>query len=125
MNYKDYYKILQVDKNASQKEIKKAFRKLASQYHPDKNPDEKTAEEKFKEINEANEVLGDPEKRKKYDELGENWQAYEQAGSGWGQKGGGHTYYYEGDASEFFGGQRGGSGFSSFFDMFLWMNIKI
>ncbi|WP_373518333.1 DnaJ domain-containing protein [Pricia sp.] len=73
MKYKDYYKILQVDKNASQKDIKKAFRKLASKYHPDKNPDDRTAEEKFKEINEANEVLGSPGKRKKYDELGENW----------------------------------------------------
>jgi len=63
--------------------------------------------------------LGNPGKRRKYDELGENWQAYEQAGSGGGQQGGGHTYYYEGDPSEFFGGQGGGSGFSSFFDKFF------
>lgn len=80
MNYKDYYKVLGLDKNAKQEDIKKAFRKLAVKYHPDKNPDDKKAEEKFKEINEANEVLGDPEKRKKYDELGENWQYYQQNG---------------------------------------------
>ena len=66
MKYKDYYKILGVEKTATQKEIKKAYRKLAAQYHPDKNPGNKAAEEKFKEINEANEVLSDPDKRKKY-----------------------------------------------------------
>ena len=80
MNFKDYYKILGVGKSSSADEIKKAFRKLAIKYHPDKNPNNKSAEEKFKEINEANEVLGDPEKRKKYDELGENWKQYEQQG---------------------------------------------
>ena len=69
MDYKDYYKILGVSKSASQDEIKKAFRKLAVKYHPDKNPGDKKAEEKFKEANEANEVLGDAAKRKKYDEL--------------------------------------------------------
>jgi len=68
MEYKDYYKILGVSKNSSEEEIKKAYKKLALQYHPDKNPGNKEAEEKFKEINEAYEVLGDPEKRKKYDE---------------------------------------------------------
>jgi curved DNA-binding protein len=71
MDYKDYYKILGVDKKATQDEIKKAYRKLAVKYHPDKNPGNKQAEEKFKEINEANDVLSDSEKRKKYDELGE------------------------------------------------------
>ncbi len=68
VDYKDYYTILGVDKHASQKEIQKAYRKLARTYHPDVNPGDKAAEEKFKEINEANEVLSDPEKRKKYPE---------------------------------------------------------
>jgi curved DNA-binding protein len=77
MDFKDYYKILGVSKTATADEIKKAYRKLAIKYHPDKNPDDKSAEEKFKEINEANEVLTDPEKRKKYDELGENWKNYQ------------------------------------------------
>ncbi len=80
MNYKDYYKIIGVSKSASADEIKKAYRKLAIKFHPDKNPNNKVAEEKFKEINEANEVLGDAEKRKKYDELGENWQQYQRQG---------------------------------------------
>jgi curved DNA-binding protein len=78
MDYKDYYKILSVAKTAKADEIKKAFRKLAVKYHPDKNPGNKSAEEKFKEINEANEVLSDPEKRKKYDELGADWKQFEQ-----------------------------------------------
>jgi curved DNA-binding protein len=80
MDFKDYYKILGVDKKASADEIKKAYRKLALKYHPDKNPNNKAAEDKFKEINEANEVLSDPEKKKKYDELGENWNQYRQQG---------------------------------------------
>ena len=75
MEYKDYYKILGVDKKASQDDVKKAYRKLAVKFHPDKNPGDKKAEEKFKEINEANDVLSDPAKRKKYDDLGENWQS--------------------------------------------------
>lgn len=82
MDFKDYYKILGVSKTATADEIKKAYRKLAVKYHPDKNANDKSAEEKFKEINEANEVLGDPEKRKKYDELGENWNYYQQRGQG-------------------------------------------
>ena len=76
VDYKDYYKILGVSKNATEKEIRQAYRKLARQYHPDVNPGDKTAEEKFKEINEANEVLSDPEKRKKYDELSSYYQQY-------------------------------------------------
>src|SRR5258706_1025780 len=74
MDYKDYYKVLGVAKEATTDEIKKAFRKLARKHHPDVNPGDKKAEERFKEINEASEVLSDPEKRKKYDTLGPNWQ---------------------------------------------------
>lgn len=80
MEYKDYYKILGVPKNATAEDIKKAYRKLAKQYHPDKNPGDKTAEAKFKEITEANEVLSDPEKRKYYDQLGADWAKYSQYG---------------------------------------------
>src|SRR5690554_4869128 len=80
MEFKDYYKILGVDKNATTEEIKKAYRKLALKYHPDRNPNDKIAEEKFKEVTEAHEVLSDPEKRKKYDALGANWKQYERAG---------------------------------------------
>jgi curved DNA-binding protein len=79
MEFKDYYQTLGVTKSASEKEIKQAYRKLARKHHPDVNPGDKSAEAKFKEINEAHEVLGDPEKRKKYDELGANWRMYEQA----------------------------------------------
>lgn len=74
MAYIDYYKILGVDKSASQGDIKKAFRKLARKYHPDLNPNDPSAKDKFQEVNEANEVLGDPENRKKYDEYGEHWK---------------------------------------------------
>src|ERR1700693_4154804 len=76
--FKDYYAILGVPRTATDKEIRTAFRKLARKHHPDVNQGDKTAEDRFKEINEANEVLGDPEKRKKYDELGPRWQEYEQ-----------------------------------------------
>ena len=75
---KDYYNILGVKRNANDKEIKQAFRKLARKHHPDVNPGDKSAESKFKEINNAYEVLSDPEKRKKYDRFGENWQHAEQ-----------------------------------------------
>ena len=121
MEYKDYYKTLGVSKTATQDEIKKAFRKLAVKYHPDKNKGNKEAEDKFKEINEANEVLSDPEKRKKYNELGENWKYYEQSGNAGGfdwsqyanQGNQGNTRYsYEGE----FGDAFGNTGFSDFFE---------
>src|SRR5215203_5855755 len=79
VQFKDYYEVLAVPRGASEDEIRKSFRKLARQFHPDVAKDKKIAEEKFKEINEAYEVLGDPEKRKKYDQLGANWRMYEQA----------------------------------------------
>jgi curved DNA-binding protein len=89
MEFKDYYKALGVAKTASAKEIKQAFRKLARKVHPDVNPDDTSAEGRFKDLNEAYEVLGDPEKRKKYDELGANWRMYEQAGAAGGRAGAG------------------------------------
>src|SRR6478736_2674182 len=78
MEFIDYYKILEVDKNASEEVIKKAYRKLARKYHPDLNPNDKEANKKFQQINEANEVLSDPEKRKKYDQYGKDWQHADQ-----------------------------------------------
>ena len=127
MEYKDYYKTLGISKTASQEEIKKAYRKLAVKYHPDKNAGNKEAEEKFKEIGEAYEVLKDPEKRKKYDQLGANWKQYQDAGyqgGGYnfsnfarGKTSDGSTFYYEGDLGDIFG--ESGSGFSDFFQSFF------
>ena len=114
MSNRDYYEVLGVGRSASDDEIKSAFRKLARQYHPDNNPGDKKSETKFKELNEANEVLSDPDKRKKYDTLGSRWQQYERMG---GQPGGfdwsqwttgGETV----DMSDLFGGS---GGFSDFF----------
>lgn len=121
VDYKDYYKVLGVDKNATQKDIQKAYRKLARQYHPDVNPGDTSAEEKFKEINEANEVLSDPEKRKQYDELGNYYQQYGQwpGATGAGQAGGGRTQYRsmsEEDLNDLFGGA---SPFSDFFETYF------
>ena len=79
LEYKDYYAVLGVPRAASQAEVKKAFRKLARQHHPDAKPGDTAAERKFKEINEANEVLSDPAKRQQYDQLGANWEAISQA----------------------------------------------
>ena len=128
MAYIDYYKILGVDKNASQDDVKKAFRKLARKYHPDLNPNDPSAKDKFQEINEANEVLSDPEKRKKYDEYGEHWKhadefeaqkkARQHAGAGGGGFSGfggdGGSYWYSSDGEGFSGGDAGG--FSDFFE---------
>lgn len=126
MTYKDYYKILGVEKNASIDEIKKAYRKLAVKYHPDKNKGDKTAEDRFKEINEANEVLSDPEKRKKYDAFGEDWRHYQASGGNesqfdWsryaGQRGGAQTGTYNEDYGTFeFRDIFGGQGASDFFE---------
>ncbi|MCD4788636.1 MAG: J domain-containing protein [Bacteroidales bacterium] len=126
MEYKDYYKILGVDKNATQEEIKKKYRKLALKYHPDKNQNDKSAEEKFKVIAEAYEVIGNKEKRKKYDELGANWKQYEQAGAyagkggsdyaQWGQGAQQSGGYSQGNYEEMFGGS---GGFSDFFEQFF------
>lgn len=113
MEYKDYYKVLGITKSASQDEVKKAFRKMAVKYHPDKNPGDKKAEEKFKEANEANEVLGDADKRKKYDDLGANWKQYEQQGNQYrGQQ------HYSGRQQHDFGEGFGGE-FSDFFESFF------
>lgn len=128
-SFKDYYSILGVDKSATPKDVKAAFRKLARKYHPDVNKGDKQAEAKFKEINEANEVLSDPEKRRKYDELAPQWEQWERAGRPRGGPfgggvpfgGGGRTEYRTMSPEEFenlFGGSAGG-GFSSFFqDLF-------
>ena len=128
MEYKDYYKTLGVKKNASADEIKKAYRKLARKHHPDVNPDDKTAEEKFKDINEAYEVLSDEDKRAKYDRFGAEWQQFSGAGGrpqdfnwdawGAGQPGGGQyrTVSPE-EVEQMFGrGASGGGGFSDFFE---------
>ncbi|MCU0445377.1 MAG: J domain-containing protein [Microscillaceae bacterium] len=121
MEYKDYYKVLGVAKNATQDEIKKAYKKLAVKFHPDKNPGDKKAEEKFKEITEAYDVLGDVDKRRKYDRLGANWKQYEQTGFG--------DINFDFDLSEIFGRAGGGNtsnksggnggGFSDFFRQFF------
>jgi curved DNA-binding protein len=127
MAFIDYYKILGIDKKATDKDVKNAYRKLARKYHPDLNPNDAEANKKFQQLNEANEVLSDPEKRKKYDQYGENWQhgeAYEQARQQQSRQqqsyaggAGGHSFEgFEGfadgggDFSEFFNSMFGGAG---------------
>src|SRR5256886_14406669 len=120
VEYKDYYKILGVNKDAGEKEIRQAYRKLARQYHPDVNPNDKTAEDKFKEINEANEELSDPKKRKKYDEMSSYYQQYGQwpgaAGTGAGGEHSQYRTFNEEDLRDIFGEQ---SPFSDFFEPFF------
>lgn len=124
MDYKDYYTILGVSKSATQDELKKAYRKLVTKYHPDKNQGDAVAEEKFKELQEAYEVLKDPEKRKWYDKVGKNWKQYQQAGGdpnsyNWQQWQGQNQgrQHYQGDINDIFGGAgSAGTGFSDFFD---------
>jgi curved DNA-binding protein len=121
MDYIDYYKILGIEKNASDEDIRKAYRKLARKYHPDLNPNDADANKKFQQINEANEVLSDPEKRKKYDQYGNDWkhaEQFEQARQSqsrqqqttgtWGQNFSGN--FEEGDFSDFFESLFGGGG---------------
>lgn len=120
MAFIDYYKVLGIDKSATEAEVKKAYRKLARKYHPDLNPNDKAAEQKFKEVNEANEVLSHPENRKKYDQYGENWQHSEEfekqrqqqyrGGSGGPQGGFGGFEGFSGggDYSDFFESMFGG-----------------
>ncbi|HUG48781.1 MAG TPA: J domain-containing protein [Candidatus Limnocylindria bacterium] len=127
MEYRDYYAALGVPRNASQADIKKAFRKLARQHHPDVNKGDAAAERRFKEVNEAHAVLGDPEKRKAYDELGANWEMYQRAGAGTGRSGNpfagssgfpgggqgtGVRFEYHGDPEDL-------AGFSEFFRTFF------
>src|SRR5687768_15575036 len=117
MEYVDYYKVLGVNKNATTDEIKTAYRKLARKHHPDLNPNDKEAHKKFQQINEANEVLSDPEKRKKYDQYGKDWKHAEefekqrQSQKQYGGQGGGQTFsggFGEDDFSDFFSSMFGG-----------------
>jgi len=125
MDYQDYYRVLGVGKDASEGEIKRAYRKLARKHHPDVNPGDEAAEEQFKRINEAYQVLSDPEKRAKYDRFGAQWEQYERAGGrpqdfDWGawqaQPGAGRSYTRTVSPEEFEQMFGGGGGFSDFFE---------
>src|SRR5262252_11060646 len=118
MDFKDYYSILGVSKTASDKDLKQAFRKLARKFHPDVNPGDKAAEAKFKDINEAYEVLGDPQKRKKYDELGPNWSSGSEfrPPPGWESHSGTGGFPGRGPKGEEYEFHFGGTGFSDFFE---------
>ncbi len=127
MQYKDYYDVLGVDRRASEQEIKQSFRRLARRWHPDVNPDDEQAEEKFKEINEAYEVLSDPGKRAKYDRLGHSWNQWQRSGRDPGQYDwsqwftgapGGARVRWTGDLDDLFAGT-GGEIFSDFFRAFF------
>ncbi len=135
VKFRDYYKVLGVERSASQDDIRKAFRKLARKYHPDVAEDKAQAEDKFKELNEAYEVLSDPEKREKYDQLGPDWQhmrdftpppggggGFAGARTGGGASGGGFEYHFDGTGfsdffEQFFGQRTRGGGFAGYGDM--------
>ena len=123
VEFKDYYATLGLPKTATAKEMKAAYRKLARKHHPDVNPGDPSAESKFKELNEAYEVLGDPDKRRKYDELGANWKQYEQGpssgGGAWNVNMGGGRPMTQEEMEEMFGGAGGGDPFSDFFNTFF------
>ena len=120
MAYIDYYKILGIKRDATQEEIKKAYRRLAKKYHPDINKDDPQAKSKFQEINEANEVLGDPEKRRRYDEYGENWKQSDDFGTGSNSNGNSWSYGFGG----FGQGDRSENGFSDFFEQLFGKGFK-
>lgn len=116
MAFIDYYKVLGVDKSATQQDIRKAYRKLAKKYHPDVNSTDADAKERFQQINEANEVLSDPEKRKKYDEYGENWRHAEEFEAQRQQYGGGYNFGGFGGFGDFSRSAGNSSQFSDFFE---------
>ena len=120
MAYIDYYKILGIKRDATQEEIKKAYRRLAKRFHPDLNKDDPQAKSRFQEINEANEVLGDPEKRRRYDEYGENWKQSEDFGTGSNSNGNSWSYGFGG----FGQGDRSENGFSDFFEQLFGKGFK-
>src|SRR3990172_4302026 len=126
VEYKDYYKVLGVERGADEKTIKRAYRRLAVRFHPDKNPGDKSAEDRFKEINEAYEVLGDPTKRAKYDQLGASYEAWQRRGapggfdwSQWMRGGPGGGPGGGGGGGGGAGGGVGGGGFCFFFCPFF------
>lgn len=130
MAFIDYYKVLSVERTATQQDIRKAYRKMAKRYHPDINKDDPTAKERFQEINEANEVLGDPEKRKKYDEYGENWrhaeefEAQRRQYSNGANGRGGYDFGGFGGFGDFSGSAGNSSGFSDFFEQLFGSGLR-